>query len=379
MSTVSSLKARLTISHLVLVAFVAIIGLISVRLLTPVLYRRGLGNGLGLGQAGEGQGVGGPASSYRLEVQDAYNDALTQAVIIAALTGLVAAMVLSALFSRRILRHLEQVQLAARRLAAGDYGQTMEVPSEPELADLATSINTLAASLASTEETRTQLMSDVAHELRNPLTTIEGYMEGLIDGVLPPTVETYTEVAQESRRLRRLTEDLSFLSRSEEGSVRYNMVPMDLAQLARTTAERIRPLLAEAGIELEVELGEPIPVVADTGRLAQALSNLLANALAHTPHGGTVRVSGQSEGDRALLMVSDTGDGIEAGQLEIIFERFTRFRQGPGLGIGLNIARSIARGHGGTLRASSKGVDQGAVFTLSIPLLLAHPGTTAAS
>ena len=372
MKTQPTLRSRLIVAQLVLVAVVALSGLLAVKLLTPVLFvNRVQGRGgavLGEGQSAGGGGHGNRSLTVTAEIQNAYNDALTSALLIAGLVGLVASLALATLLSRRLLHRLGDVQHAAHQLATGDYEHSILVPPEPELADLARSINTLGSTLAATEESRARLMSDVAHELRNPLTTIEGYMEGLIDGVLPATVETYGVVAEEAHRLKRITEDLSFMSRAEEGAVSYQMTAMDLAELARRTVERMTPSFDDAGLSMHLSLDQPVTVIADPARLTQTLSNLLGNAIAHTPRGGSVSVVAQRDKTWGVLAVTDSGDGLEHDQLEIIFERFTRFRDGPGLGIGLNIARSIVVGHGGTLEATSEGAGCGSTFTLKLPL-----------
>lgn len=369
-----SLRGRLLAAQIILVAIVIGAGMLTVRFLTPALFERGLrtrrGTLEGSGpSSGSGRGQREPNADLAVpaDVQDVYDDALTNAVVIASVVGLVAAFVLAIVFSRVLLRRINAIHLAARRLATGDYHATIEVPPEAELAELAVSVNTLAATLAASESARARLMSDVAHEIRNPLTTIEGYMEGLIDGVLPAEVETYTEVADEAHRLKRIAEDLSFMSRAQEDAVRYEMDAIDLADLAHHAIERLRPLSTSAGVDLVSSLDMPLPVTADPGRITQALTNLIKNGLAHTPAGGTVTVTGRRAGADCEIVVADTGDGIPADRLEIIFERFTRFREGAGIGIGLNIARSIALGHQGRLTADSPGTGHGATFTLTLP------------
>ena len=373
----ATLRTRILLAQVALVLLVTATGLVAVRLLTPVFFERGLqsrGGSLRGPDGSQGSATGANQNlTVSAEIQDAYNDALTKAAIIAGIAGLIVAVILGVLFTRRLLQRLGEVQHAAHRLAAGDYRSTISPPPEPELADLALSINKLGAALAATEETRARLMSDVAHEIRNPLTTIEGYMEGLIDGVLPPTVEIYTEVADEAHRVKLITDDLSFMSKAEEGVVRYETVDVDLADLAHNSAERLRPRCDASGVTLEQTLDTALPVTADPDRVIQALANLLSNALDHTPTGGTISVVGRRRAGECEITVTDTGDGIPAEHLEIIFERFTRFREGPGIGIGLNIARSIAEGHQGRLTAQSEGPGRGSTFTIALPETASSP------
>jgi histidine kinase len=267
-----------------------------------------------------------------------------------------------------LLRTFNEVTAGARRLAEGHYDTRVDEPREAELADLAQSVNTLADSLQRTAETRARLVSDLAHEIRNPLSTIEGYMEGLIDGVLPPSRETYQAVSAEAHRLQRLTRDLSTLSKAQEGAIEYDMMDGDLAAIGRRVAETLAPQFEANEVTLSVRLGEPLPVHGDPDRLAQAVTNLLGNALAHTPPGGTVSVTGINDSASCSIAIADTGPGIPQTELETIFERFTRLdREQPGTGIGLNIARTLVRDHRGEVTAVSPGAGQGATFTVTLP------------
>ncbi|MEZ5225929.1 MAG: histidine kinase dimerization/phospho-acceptor domain-containing protein [Acidimicrobiales bacterium] len=275
MSRFTTLRSRLLLSMLLLVSVVVATGLIAVRLLTPLLFDRGLHAG---NVAGLQRGRGPVVSS---EIEAAYDTALTQSVLIAGAVGLVTATMLALVFGRLLLRRLGPMQVAATRLASGDYDHCVDVPPEAELADLARSINTLGTSLAKTEESRARLMSDVAHELRNPLTTIEGYLEGLIDGVLTPDAETLGEIADEAHRMKRITEDLSFMSKAEEGAATYQMALLDLAELARKAAARIQQACEAKGLTLVVVADNAVPAHGDALRLAQVLDNLLQNGGPH--------------------------------------------------------------------------------------------------
>jgi histidine kinase len=302
------------------------------------------------------------------EIQEEYDRALTGALIVATAIGLVIALALGFLFTRRLLKTLNEVTDGARLLAEGRYDTRVQEPREAELADLAQSVNTLADSLDRTEQTRARLVSDLAHEIRNPLSTIEGYMEGLIDGVLPPSRETYEAVANEAHRLKRLTRDLSTLSKAQEGAIEYTIEDIDLADVARNVVDALRPQYDLNQVSLDMTLDESLPVKGDHDRIAQALTNLVGNALAHTPPDGSVSVTGTAGAGWCMLTIADTGSGIPEEQLETIFERFTRLDRGqPGTGIGLNIARTLVRAHGGDVRASSPGPARGSTFELLLP------------
>jgi histidine kinase len=336
------------------------------------------GAGGGSGSAGDASAVVGvsalaiPASAtVREEADAAFRSAVDTALLVGLAVGLVVAAVAAALVSRRIMRPLGRVRRATLRLAAGHYDERVPVPAEAELAALARDVNTLAVTLEETEQRRARLISDVAHELRTPLTTIQGSMEGLIDGVLEPSDEVFASVADEAARLMRVAGDLGVLSRFDEGAVQLDMRPLDPAEVARRVGVRLRPQFDDKGVSLAFEAAEPGMVAGDADRLAQVFTNLLGNALAHTPAGGHVTVrTGTADGWRETV-VADTGEGIAAADLERIFERFYRAggREGRGTGIGLTIARAIARTHGGDVTARSGGPGTGAELVVRLPPL----------
>jgi histidine kinase len=287
------------------------------------------------------------------------------------LASLFAAAILSAFVARRIIRPIGAVQYATRRLAVGHYDERVPVPRETELAGLAADVNQLAATLEGTERRRAQLISDVAHELRTPLTNIRGYMEGIADGVFQPTDQIIVAVTDEVTRLQRLADDLSSLSKLDEGVFELHVDRVDLAQLTTRATQLLRTQFDDKGVGLDVRTPSPVYVTVDPDRVTQILRNLLGNALTYTPPGGQVVVTCGAEPDAALVAIADTGIGLEPDELEHVFERFYRApaveRPPGGSGIGLSIARSIARAHNGDVIATSPGRQQGAAFTLRLP------------
>jgi histidine kinase len=222
---------------------------------------------------------------------------------------------------------------------------------------------------------RRQLLGDVSHELRTPLTAIGGYMEGLIDGVLPATPETYEQVRHEALRLGRLVDDLQELSRVESGSFQLDLRPLALSAPLATAAKRLSRLFDEKGVGLSLNLPADLqPVLADEDRLTQVLTNLLGNALAYTPAGGEVSVSAQRVGGEVRVSVKDSGVGIPPEHLTHIFDRFYRVDKsrsrgaGGGSGIGLTIARRLVEAHGGRIWAESEGENKGSVFIFTLPV-----------
>lgn len=366
-----SLSVRLFVSHMVVAAVGASVVYLTVRLILPSVFdqRMGMMGGLN-GGMGHGMDMAGTARS---QVHDALLSALDTAVGVGLLASAVAAGALTLLVTHRLLRPLNAVRDATRQIAAGHYEANVPLASESELAALAVDVNSLAAALADTEARRTSLLGDVAHEMRTPLTALDGYVEGLIDGVFTATPEVLTSLSEELRRLHRLSDDLSGLSRAQEQRFDLHLADVDLTDLARRAAIRLSPQFDDAHTTLVVDVGPPILARADPDRVTQVLTNLLGNALLATPSGGTVTITARSLGRQAEIAVTDTGVGLSPEDTERVFERFYRApgqpRRSPGSGVGLTIARGIVHAHGGTITASSPGIGHGARFTVTLPLL----------
>jgi histidine kinase len=353
------LDVRLFASY-ALVAIVVIAALaITVGLIAPSRFDDELRSVAG-GEGNEG------------ESHSVFLNALQSSLPIALAVSLAAAAVVSALVARKIVLPVRRVRDATRRLAAGHYDERVAEPGELELAELARDVNRLAIELETTERRRTRLISEVAHEMRTPLTTIEGYVEGILDGIFEPTEQVLVAVGEEASRLQRLASDLAELSRAEEGALALTLREVDLAELASACGDRLRPQFDDKGVALTVraEAGEMVDV--DPDRITQVLTNLLGNALTYTPAGGNVVVAASRRGDVAQVSVMDDGIGLEPEQLDSVFDRFFRVpgptRPAGGSGIGLTIARGIAHAHHGEIVASSPGTGSGSTFTLTLPI-----------
>ncbi len=305
------------------------------------------------------------------DLESAFDSSLGRALVISVSASTVAALALSAFATRRILAPLDSVRAASRRMAGGSYAERVVAPTETELAALAHDFNALAEALDSTEQRRVRLISEVAHELRTPLTTVEGYVEGMLDGVFEPNEEMLGAATRELRRIRRLANDLSLLSKTEEAAYPLNLTDFDIGGLVEEVVARLRPQFEAGTIELEVTTSPGLVVRADSDRITQVLTNILGNALAYTPAGGSVRVRATTRGERVVVDVADSGRGLTDEQKEAVFDRFYRADSAApgGTGIGLTIARSIARRHGGEVTADSPGMGRGATFTLALPAL----------
>jgi signal transduction histidine kinase len=294
--------------------------------------------------------------------------------VLAGLAATVAAAGASLFVARRIVGPIRHVLAATKRVSAGRYAERVPVAEDDELGALSEGFNAMAAALEEGERRRGEFISDVSHELHTPLSTLQGYTEGLIDGVVEPGEDAWGLMYAETERMRRLVDDLRQLSRAETGRLALHFAPVRPEEPVRRAAESMRPLFADKGVELLSESQERLPsVLADGDRVVQVLTNLLSNALRHTGKGGTVTVGVEGRGDGVVFRVADTGVGIPPEHLPRIFERFyrvekSRSREGGGSGVGLAICRALVEAMGGSIRAESAGRGKGAAFIFSLPV-----------
>ena len=305
------------------------------------------------------------------------DEAFTTTVLLAGGLGVTAAigaaLIVSLLLASRIARPVEALFGAAQRIADGHLDARAPAPThDDELADLTAAFNDMADALEHTEDQRRRLLADLAHELRTPLATVDAYLEGLQDGVVVADDDAWATLQEASGRLRRLVDDLTLVSRAEEGRLDLELARLDPAELVRRALRASEIEAERAGVELHDRLPHALPLVAgDDARLRQVLANLLDNAVRHTPVGGSVTLSCDADPHGVAIHVTDSGCGIASDALPHVFERF--YRADPsrehhgGSGIGLTISRAIAHAHGGELTAHSEGGGRGARFTLWLP------------
>ena len=272
---------------------------------------------------------------------------------------------------RRVGSPLAEMMAAADAVAAGDFSARVHEGGRGEMAVLAARFNRMTAELARADQVRRNLTSDVAHELRTPIQIIQGNLEGLLDGVYQPTTEHLAATLEETRRLARLVGDLQTLSLAEAGQLPLYRRAVAAADLLDDIVTRFMPQATESGVTLKAIVeGEPV-LNADPDRLESVLANLTANALRHTPSGGRVSLSGAETAAGVVLTVADSGEGIPAGDLPYVFDRFwrgdrARRRAEGGTGLGLAIARQLVVAHGGTITVASP-PDAGTTFTITLP------------
>jgi signal transduction histidine kinase len=307
---------------------------------------------------------------------EAFGQTLLYSLLVAGVVATAAAALASLFVSRRFVEPLRYVLAATSRIASGRYGERVPVRDADELGELSQSFNAMARALEEAERRRMEVISDVSHELRTPLSTIRGYMEGLAEGVVEPSEETWTLLYAEFERLGRLVDDLRRLSRAEAGQLDLSIAPVSPAEVVRLTVGGMLPLFDEKGVELKsAVLGDLPSVLADVDRVVQVLSNLLSNALRHTPDGGRVVVEAKAAGDEVTFEVTDTGTGIAPEHLERLFERFYRVEKSRsrgeargGSGVGLTISRALVEAIGGRIWAESPGLGEGATFAFTLPV-----------
>ena len=298
-------------------------------------------------------------------------------------TGLAAGMggvLLVSLVSRRVLAPARALGSAARSLGQGDLSQRVQDPGRDEIGQLSTTFNSMAEGLEDAERQRRSLMADVAHELRTPLSNIQGYLEAIRDGLLQPDSTTLDTLHHQVLYLTSLVEDLRLLALAEAGALTVHREPDSLAELLQAAVEAVRPKAQASGISLSLELPPQLPLVElDRTRISQVMGNLLENAILHTPEAGSVTVTAQVVGSTtARVAVSDTGEGIPPEELPLVFERFhrvdpSRSRATGGVGLGLTIAKQLVEANGGSIRAEST-PGQGSRFIFDLPL--ARPDST---
>jgi signal transduction histidine kinase len=295
-------------------------------------------------------------------------------LLLATAASMVSATAASLFVAGRITRPLRYMLAATRRISGGSYDEQVPVQESDELGELSESFNAMAAALRDGEVRRQEFIADVSHELRTPLSTLQGYMEGLVDGVVEPGEETWGILYSESERMRRLVEDLRQLSSVEAGQLALYPAPSPPALMVRRATESMAPLFSEGGVLLETSIPDDLPeVMADSDRVVQVLTNLLRNALRYTPGDGKVTVSASTRAAEVLFTTSDTGSGIPPEHLPRVFERFyrvekSRSREGGGSGVGLAISRALVRSMGGRIWAESPGEQEGATFAFTLPL-----------
>jgi signal transduction histidine kinase len=344
-----STRWRLFFSYVaVIVVLVAVLS-IAVRSLAVQAVSGHMGGMMGGGSGG--MMTGG--------IQSAVTAGVNEAILWGALAAVVVAVIASYLVSGWITRPLAHMAEVAGQIAAGDYRQRVSHQANDEIGRFATAFNDMAGQLQKTEELRQELLGTISHEIRTPLANVEGYMQGLMDGVIPAEPETYELVRREAARLGRLVTDVERLSRLEAGAEAIKPRELVVAEAVEAVVAPLRPQFVHLEISFSAGCAEPCPRIwADPDKFAQILGNLLSNSLRYTPPGGAVKVDVRAQDRMVSFVVEDSGIGIPAGDLPHVFERFyrvdkSRSSSSGGNGIGLAVAKALTEQMGGSIVAES--------------------------
>jgi len=305
--------------------------------------------------------------------ETAFLNRLKQFYFLCAAGVIALALLLAFLLSRTLTRPIRDLTAATHAVSTGNLAHEVPVRSHDELGQLADSFNQMNARLARSLDLRRQMTADIAHELRTPISIILGHAEGVHDGVLTPSLETFEIVRDEAGHLDQLVDDLRTLSLADADELpieRQRVVPATLLEDVKT-AHTHRS--GQKNITLDLQIAPHLPIInVDPGRLMQVLNNLVDNALRYTPEGGRVLLFAQMVGEKLEMRVQDSGSGVAADELERIFDRFyrsdpSRQRDEGGSGLGLAIARAIVEKHAGRIWAESK-PGEGTTIVIQLPV-----------
>ena len=321
----------------------------------------------------------GPDEAMMGQDEQGFLNRLRLWLVLGGLGGAALAGVAGVFVAGRITRPLREIGEAADAVARGDTSRRASMPSNDELGDLAASFNQMADALARQEVTRKQFFADVAHELRTPLAVLQAEIEALQDGLTEPNSERLASLHEETALLNRLVEDLRTLSLADGGELRLDLAETAPADVLSRAVLSMAEAATRAGVRLALDLEPHLPpVIADPDRINQVVTNLLSNAIRHTPPGGEIRVRASTKDRKLQVEVRDSGSGIPAETLPRIFDRLyraepSRSRSSGGSGLGLAIAQQLVRAHGGEIWAANN-EGGGATVAFTLPLAAAAAG-----
>ena len=316
------------------------------------------------------------------EIMRYYGGALIPAIGVALLIGIIAASIVTLLITRSVVRPLHQIADAAHAISRGELPYDAPVQGPLEVRAVAIAFNQMTEQVSETRQAQRDFLANVSHDLRTPLTSIQGFSQAIIDGVAanPESAKrAATVIHNEAGRMYRMVEELLDLARIESGRLNMTRHAVPIGEMVEAIGERLTIIAREKGISLVTDVAPDLPTLAGDGdRLAQVLTNLVDNALKHTPAGGMVTLQAQTQNNGVLITVHDTGEGIPQADLPRIFERFyqvdkSRHRR-EGAGLGLAIAGQIIKAHNGKIWVESQ---EGAWTRFSVWLPLpASDGST---
>jgi signal transduction histidine kinase len=326
----------------------------------------------------EGQVIGTVLSAEETAAfnpqQAIFKRQINQALLIAALAATIVALLLAVILARNLTRPLRELTKATQTIAEGELGQQVVVRSQDELGELADAFNRMSRHLAEARQLRRQMTADVAHDLRNPLMVITGYIESLREGVLQPSPAMFEAMYSEAHHLQRLVEDLRTLSLADAHELSLNRQWVAPQAFLKNLALAYMNQTLQQSIALHIEADPELPDISiDPERMAQVVGNLISNALRFTPAGGQIVLAARQQANVVILSVRDSGMGIAPEKIPHIFHRFyradeSRPQNSGESGLGLAIAKSIVEAHGGSITVESE-LGRGTTFTIRLPMV----------
>ena len=307
----------------------------------------------------------------RSPLEKSFLNSVNKSVLLGALIAGIAAAIFTLFYSRQILQPIKALTTASNKIKNGELGQRVRVDRNDEIGELASTFNSMAHQLQTQKELRRNMVNDLAHELRNPLSKSHGYLEALKEGAMQPTEEIIDSLYRHSLLLKRLVNDLQDLAMAESGQLKLSKRPVVLRDLISNAVASLRVKLEENDVELDISAGDEILVQVDPDRIEQVLRNLVDNAIAHIKKEGSISIATEVAEDQVTIIVEDNGKGIPPEDIPHIFDRFyrideSRARSSGGTGLGLTIAKEIVNAHGGDIEVESE-VGEGTTFRFTLP------------
>jgi signal transduction histidine kinase len=326
----------------------------------------------------EGNSVGtlyiSPETSAVFPSPLSLSQAISGFLLWGALLAVAVAFLITYFLSRRISAPVKALTIAARQMGQGDLSPRVKSKDRGELGELARAFNTMAENLERGEQLRRNMIADIAHELRTPLSNLRGYLEAITDGVIKPGSGAIRSLGEEANLLSRMVDDLQELSLAEAGELKLDRQTQDIRKLLKKTVALRQTQATAKGVLVSADLPKKLPRVnIDTHRINQVLLNLIDNAITHTPKDGIITITARNLDTWLEIAVDDTGEGIPAEDLPNVFERFyrvdkSRARATGGAGLGLAIAKSLVEAHGGNIEVRSE-EGKGSRFSFTLPVV----------
>ncbi len=307
----------------------------------------------------------------------AFLQLITRSLMLAGLLSALLALLVGLGMARHLSAPLARLAHAARALSQGDLSQRVPVSGSEEVSEVMAAFNEMAQALERSETLRQQMITDIAHELRTPITVIQGNLQALLDGIYPLTQEEIAQIYDETLILARLVDDLRALTQADAGQLSLSLDAIDPAELVTQAVAVFQDAAREKAIQLQADIAPHLPAIcADPQRVRQVIYNLLSNALRHTPSGGQIRVIALPDGDGVQFIVADSGPGLTPEEQARVFDRFwradaSRSRDRGGSGLGLTIAKKLIEAQGGAMGVESE-PGQGARFWFVLPKAPCH-------